>query len=61
MAVSNKKMRESNIELLRIVTMYIILAHHYVVHGVMRDYSVWAGGGQLLTRSFQLFLYLVDK
>lgn len=56
MAVSNKKMRESNIELLRIVTMYIILAHHYVVHGVMRDYSVWAGGGSAVNKIFSAFL-----
>lgn len=43
------KKRESNFELLRIFAMFMIITHHYVVHGILSlegkiDYSVWRMG-----------------
>ncbi len=56
MLKSNKtRIRNSNIELLRIVSMIIIVAHHYVVHGVMMNYAVWARGSSF-NRIFSAFL-----
>ena len=41
--------RNSNFELLRIFLMVMIIAHHYVIHGIMSlegkvNYSVWHMG-----------------
>lgn len=41
----NVKHRETGIELFRIITMLIIVAHHYVVNsGLMTEEYVWGGG-----------------
>ena len=36
---TNKKLRSSNIELFRIVTMVMIVAHHFVVHSPIYQLS----------------------
>lgn len=45
--------RKSNIELLRIITMLMIVAHHYVAHGIMMAteesmaYVDWVNGSYI--------------
>ncbi len=44
--VIGKNVRESNFELLRIVGMFIIVAHHYVSgSGIMLGFEKISGGG----------------
>lgn len=55
---TNITTRHSNIELLRIVSMLLIVCHHYVMHGVMgyfssSPFSVWANG-TILNKTFSL-------
>lgn len=45
----NTNKRDPNFELMRIVSMAMIVAHHYAVHGIMSlegrtDYSIWREG-----------------
>lgn len=50
---SERKQRDSNIELLRIVSMMMIVVHHFVAHGVMnytdssRCFKVWEQGSAI--------------
>lgn len=53
--------RNSNIELLRIISMLMIVAHHYVFYGVEQNYNPAISGivfssGTLINRCFSLFL-----
>lgn len=44
--IENKKKRDSNIELLRIILMIVIVAHHYVVNsGIMESINQCNRGG----------------
>ena len=38
-----KKFRQSNIELLRIVAMFLIVVHHYAIHGVRQSFNIEMG------------------
>lgn len=41
----SKKARKSNIELLRIIAMFLIIAHHYAIHGIISNsYQLWSTG-----------------
>ena len=37
--------RQSNIELLRIIAMLMIIAYHYLIHGIMQ--TLWGGNSIL--------------
>ena len=37
--IKNNKIRISNLELLRIASMLMIIAHHYILYGVMQHYD----------------------
>lgn len=58
---SGIKLRSSNFELLRIISMLMIVASHYVYFGVMRigesDASLWLSGS-LAHKLFSCFLLL---
>lgn len=36
-----KKVRDSSIELLRIIAMLMIMFHHFIVHGVLNNAQTW--------------------
>lgn len=55
--IIQKKVRDSNLELFRIITMLLIVAHHYVVNSGLLDVN-----GPILSNSFScdsLFLLIV--
>ncbi len=39
--IVGERVRKSNVELLRIVGMFMIVSYHYVIHGVVQ--SLWGG------------------
>lgn len=43
MGISRERVRDSNFELLRIIAMFLIVLHHFSVHGL------WAAGGSWVT------------
>ena len=43
-----KKIRDSNIELLRIIAMFIIIIHHYTVHNGIDNFSLPIGGNRFI-------------
>lgn len=51
--MESKKTRQSNFELLRVFSMYIILLHHLIIHGVMQGFkggaysSLWMYGSKI--------------
>lgn len=56
-AISSQKKRESNIELFRIITMLLIVAHHYVVNSGLTDENGPIQAAPLSGRSMFLLLF----
>lgn len=56
------KQRQSSYELLRIISMFMIIGHHYVVHGIMHRYMIdefvlWRTGN-FVNKAFTSILYV---
>lgn len=45
--MNNNQLRDSNIELLRIVMMLVIIAHHYVVNSGIAPLALLTGGANV--------------
>lgn len=58
-AVTKKKSRNSSIELLRLISMLMIVAHHYVRGGVIGESGIWIAEQQISIKKFiYQFIYM---
>lgn len=58
--------RKSNIELLRIVVMFLIVGHHYFIHGLVDSWDqegcqIWLRGGGKSTDLSQACFFQAEK